>query len=214
MTEVKVGYLMPVMVVKALPDYESYLTQIAGTEFLAFLPKKLAHRSYKVGEALLASVFRIEGAKVFLSQKSSHYVKRIMEFMLAEPIINGKLKVKKAACIPGSGYCKVAVQGLNGVNPVRETLPFLKDSGSYLSDTVTLVRYSDDMKEYIIGSLAPGPAERIVSFHYFERTKVAEILVEHTWAGKFLGRGGLNAATASKLTGVEINVRSPKGGPS
>lgn len=213
MTELKVGYLMPVMVIKALPTYDSYLTQIAGTEHLAILPKKLAHKSYKVGESLLASIYRIDGPRVILSQKSAQYVRKIVEFLLAELIVKGEIKIKKAAGIPGSGYFKVAIQGFKGVNPVRAALPYLKDIGCYISDTITLVRYSNDMREYIIGALAPGPPERIESFHYLERTKVAEILVEHGWTGKFLGKGGLNAATASKLTGVEIKVRSSRGGP-
>jgi hypothetical protein len=61
---VKVGHLVPVTIVKALPNYDSYLTLIAGTELLALLPKKYANRIFRVGDTTLAAIFQMVANRV------------------------------------------------------------------------------------------------------------------------------------------------------
>lgn len=200
------GYLVPVVIVKALPDRDSYLTMIVGTELLALLPRKYANRTYMVGDNTLASVFAIEGVKITLSQKSPQYIRRLSEMVFAPLIRNHEIVVKRAACMSSQNFMKVAVEGLNGDDPVKKCLPYIKGFRPYTNDTITLVRYSRDIGEYIVNALAPAPAGAVRKVIYLQSSREAEVLVDPQYLGLFLGKGGANVAMAAKLTDTVIRV--------
>ena len=157
----KVGYLVPGVVVKSMPEHDSHLILISGTELLAFLPKKYANRPYKVGQNLLACVFMLENSRIILSQHCHHYYKRIAERVFSVLIEEEKIRIRRAASVSGAGFAKMAVEGLDGIDPVKECLPYLPAIKAYTDDTITLVSYSRDIKEYIKNALAPAPKDRI-----------------------------------------------------
>jgi transcription antitermination factor NusA-like protein len=204
---VKVGHLVPVTIVKALPNYESYLTLIAGTELLALLPKKYANRTFRVGDTTLAAIFQMEGNRITLSQKSPQYIRKLMELIFAPLLREGKIQVKRASMVSGSRFAKVAIEGLNGLDPVKQCLPYLKAAKQYTEDTITLVRYSSDIKEYVVNALSPAPSGMVRKVIHFKSSKEADVYVDPTYVGLFLGKGGANAASAAKLTGVAINIK-------
>ena len=51
-------------------------------------------------------------------------------------------------------FVKMAVEGLDGGDPVKECLPYLPAMEPYTDDTITLFRYSGDIKEYIKSALS------------------------------------------------------------
>lgn len=204
---VKVGHLVPVTIVKALPNYDSYLTLIAGTELLAILPKKYANRIFRVGDTTLTAILKMEGSRITLSQKSPQYIRRLMELVFSPLLKEGKIQVKRAAMVSGSRFAKVAIESLNGLDPVKQCLPYLKAAKQYTDDTVTLVRYSGDIKEYIVNALSPAPSEMVRKVIYFRSSREADVYVDPAYVGLFLGKGGANVASAAKLTGVAINIK-------
>jgi transcription antitermination factor NusA-like protein len=204
---VKVGHLVPVTIVKALPNYDSYLTLIAGTELLALLPKKYSNRIFKIGDTTLAAIFQMEGNRITLSQKSPQYIRKLMELIFAPLLREGKIQVKRAAMVSGCKFAKVAIETLNGSDPVKQCLPYLKAAKQYTDDTITLVRYSGDIKEYIVNALSPAPPEMVRKVIHFRSSKEADVYVDSAYVGLFLGKGGANVASAAKLTGVAINIK-------
>jgi len=204
---VKVGYLVPVTIVKALPNYDSYLTLIAGTELLALLPKKYSNRIFKIGDATLAAIFQMEGNRITLSQKSPQYIRKLMELIFAPLLREGKIQVKRSAMVSGCKFAKVAIETLNGSDPVKQCLPYLKAAKQYTDDTITLVKYSGDIKEYIVNALLPAPPEMVRKVIHFRSSKEADVYVDSAYVGLFLGKGGANVASAAKLTGVAINIK-------
>jgi N utilization substance protein A len=204
---VKVGHLVPVTIVKALPNYDSYLTLIAGTELLAILPKKYANRIFRIGDNTLASIFQIQGSRITLSQKSPQYFRKLMELLLSPLLKEGKIQVKRAAMVSGSKFAKVAIESLNDTDPVKQCLPYLKSVKQYTDDTITLIRYSKDIKEYIVNALSPAPPEMVRKVIHFKSSREADVYVDPGYVGLFLGKGGANVASASKLTGVSINIK-------
>jgi len=90
---VKVGHLVPVTIIKALPDYDSYLTMITGTELMGLLPRKYANRVFKVGDNTLAAIFQMEGIRITLSQRSPQYIRKLMELVFAPLLQEGKIQV-------------------------------------------------------------------------------------------------------------------------
>ena len=203
----KVGYLVPGVVVKSMPDHDSHLILISGTELLAFLPKKYANRSYKVGQNLVACVFMLEKGRIILSQRSHHYYIRIAERIFSTPIDEEKIRIKRAVSVTGAGFAKMAMEGQNGTDPVKECLPYLPAMKAYTDDTITLVRYSRDMKEYVRNALAPAPSDKIRKVIFSHTLREAIVGVDPTYYGLFVGKGGANVATAAKLLDITILIR-------
>ena len=206
----KVGYLVPFMVLKGLPDYDSYLTTLINKGILAQLPKKYALRQYKIGETGWASIFGIKGSRIILSQKSPQYVRKILEYLLSPLIQEEKIKFKRVAKVAGSHFYKVAVESSNGVSGkeiVQMCLPYFKGKiKDYVDEKIILVKYSKDIKQYVINSLIPAPLEQIEKVIHIKDMNETNVYVDEKYAGLFLGAKGKNAATASKLTGIRIII--------
>ena len=190
-----------------MPYHDSHLILISGTELLAFLPKKYANKPYKAGESLLACVFMLENNRIILSQHCHQYYKRIAERAFSVLIDEEKIRIRRAATMAGAGFVKIAVEGLNGVDPVSECLPYLPVMKPYTDDTITLVRYSRDIKEYIKSALSPAPQDRIRKVIYSSTLREAIIGVDPTYYGLFVGKGGANVATAAKLLDITILIK-------
>ena len=203
----KVGYLVPGVVVKSMPDYDSHLILISGTELLAFLPKKYTNKPYKVGQNLVAAIFLLDNSRIILSQRCHHYYIRLAERIFSSLIEEGKMRVKRAASVTGARFAKIAVESLNGADPVQACLPYLPDMKAYTDDTVTLVRYCPDMKEYIQNSLVPAPPGKIRKVIYSSALKEAIVGVDPAYYGLFVGKGGANVATAAKLLDITILIK-------
>jgi len=194
------------MVVKALPDRDSFLTLIAGTELMALLPKRYANKAYRVGESTIASIFAIEGERITLSQRSSQYFRKLVELLLSPLLQEGRIEVKRAATVLNARFAKVSLRSLDGGDPLSVSIPYLKDLRRYTDDTITLVKFSPDLREYVVNSLSPAPRERVKKVIHFQTLREVLVRVEPPYLGLFLGKGGMNAAVSSKLVGVSIRI--------
>jgi len=203
----KVGYLVHGVVVKSMPHHEAHLILIAGTELLAFLPKKYAARPYKVGENLLAVVFMLENNRIILSQRSHHYYLRIAERVFGPLIEEDRITIKRAASVAGSGFVKIALEGGNGIDPVTACLPYLPAMKPYTDETITLIRYARDIHKYIRNSLHPAPLDKIRKVIYSSTLEEAIVGVDPDSYGLFVGKDGANVATAAKLLGITILIK-------
>ncbi len=204
--ELKIGDLVPCVVLKALPDYDAMLVMIVGTDKLAKLPKKYSGKKYRVGMSLVAAINSIENGWIIVTQKSHQFYRKVVELAFSELIDNGKLKVKRVATVANSGFAKVSVERLNGIDPLQACVPLLKNIQDYTDDTITLVEYKQDIKEYIASALRPAPAEKIKKVIYLHGMKEAEVMVEEKYIGKFMGKGGVNVATAAKLIHKDMKI--------
>jgi transcription antitermination factor NusA-like protein len=203
----KVGYLVPGVVVKSMAGYETHLILISGTEFFAFLPKKYAMRPYKVGENLVAAVFLLERNRIVLSQRSPGYYRRVAERAFSPLLEEGKISVKRAVSVMDAGFIKMAVEGLQGHDPVHLCLPYLPAMKPYIHDTVTLVSFAEDAKEYIKNALAPAPSDKIRKVIYSSNLKEAIVTVDPAYYGLFVGKKGANVATAAKLLDLTLRIK-------
>jgi transcription antitermination factor NusA-like protein len=194
------------MVVKAIPDYDSYLTMIPKTGFMPLLPKKYATRKYRIGDSLIASVHAINDGRIIITQRSAQFYRKLTEFFLTPLIREGRIKVRRAATLRNAPFVKVSVEGLNNEDPVRISLPYLRDLKQYIDQTVTLVEYSPDLREYVINSLAPAPRNGVRKVILFKELREALVRVDPGYLGLFLGKGGLNVALASKLLKIKIKI--------
>jgi len=208
MTTIKIGRLIRCSIVKDLPGRDVYLVLVTGTDLLAYLPKRYANREYRQGEEAVAAVFMMGNGKIFLSQRSPQYFRRITEEVLSPIIRDGMVRVRKAASVINGSFAKVSVEGLRDTDPLSASLPYLDKVKSYTSDTITIVRYSTNIKEYIVNSLVPAPADKVVQVLYSQSLREAVVRVDPRYCGFFVGKGGTNVATAAKLLNVRIMIKS------
>ncbi len=201
----KVGYLVPGTIVKRLPHYDSFAVLLTSTEVVARLPERYANRKSLLGQSIVAAVFKFDEDRMVLSQRSPQFYRRILELALA-PLIN-EVKVKRAASVENGGFVKISIQSLNGIDPVKESIPYLKDARMYTDSTITLVQHSDDIRQYIANALAPAPASKITKVIYSSNLREATVRVDPQYYGLFVGKGGVNVATAAKLLDIRILIK-------
>ncbi len=208
MSAIKVGRLVSCCIVKDLPGKDMYLVLIEGTDLLGYLPRRSAFKNFVERDVCKAVVFMIGNGNIFLSQKSPQFFRRVTEEVLAPAIRDGKIRVRRAAAIVNSAFAKVSVEGLANCDPLSVSLQYLDGIRNYTNDTVTIVRYSSDIKEYIVNALVPAPVEKVVEVRYSHRLRQATVLVDPRYCGFFVGRGGSNVATAAKLLDLKILIKS------
>ena len=77
--------------------------------------------------------------------------------------------------------------------------------GELQGEKIDIVRYSEDIQEYIKGALSPA---EIATIKIDTEHKKAEVIVEDDQLSLAIGRHGQNVKLASKLVGFEIDIRS------
>ena len=208
MTVIRIGRLVSCSIIRELPGKEIYLAHIEGSDYPGYLPKRSAYKKYAEKEQFTAAVFMIEEGKVFLSQRSPQFFRHVTEAALTPAIREGKIRVRRAASIANSAFAKVSVEGLQGVDPLMVSLQYLEKVKNYTGDTITIVRYSQDIKEYIVNSLVPAPVEKVVQVLYSQSLREAIVRVDPQYCGFFVGKKGSNVATAAKLLNLKIVIKS------
>jgi len=82
----------------------------------------------------------VRDGRIYLSQRSPQFFRRVTEAALAPAIRDGKIRVRRAASIANSAFAKVSVEGLGGLDPLGIALQYLEGVKRYTGDTVTIVR--------------------------------------------------------------------------
>jgi N utilization substance protein A len=181
----------------------------------ALLPRSelLPRERYKQGERVKAFVVDVErtpkGSHILLSRKDVGMIKKLFELEIPE-IGDGIVEIKSIAREPGD-RTKIAVLSKDGkVDSVGACVGMrgqrVKNIVSELQgEKIDIVRYSDDIQEYIKGALSPAEVSQI---KIDTEQKKAEVIVEDDQLSLAIGRHGQNVKLASRLVGFEINVRS------
>ncbi|MFH1771210.1 MAG: transcription termination factor NusA [Candidatus Omnitrophota bacterium] len=167
---------------------------------------------FRLGERVKASVFEVKrerGVQIVLSRKHESLVKKLFELETPE-IYEGIVEIKAIARETGERTkiavfskddkvdCVGACVGIRG-SRVKNIIEELR------GEKIDIVRWSEDIKEYIKAALSPA----VISQIELEReNKRAKVLVADDQLSLAIGRRGQNVRLASKLVGWEIDVRS------
>lgn len=208
MPVIKIGRLVSCCIIREVPGKDMYLALIEGTGLVGHLPKSSTYKNYKEREECTAAVYAVRDGKIFLSQRSPQFFRRVTEAVLAPAIRDGEIRVRRAASIANSAFAKVSIEGLRGYDPLGIALQYLDGVKKFTGDTITIVRYSPDIKEYIVNALVPAPVDKVVQVLYSQSLREAIVRVDPHYCGFFVGKGGANVATAAKLLDLKILVKS------
>jgi transcription termination/antitermination protein NusA len=181
----------------------------------AVLPKsqQCPNERYRQGERIRAYILEVtkgqKGPQIILSRANPGMIKKLFELEVPE-ISEGIVEVRAIAREPGErtkiavyskeekidsvGAC-VGVRGQRVKGIVNELH----------NERIDIIRYSDDIKEYVKTALSPA---EVSSINVDREGHRLGVIVEDDQLSLAIGKHGQNVRLASKLVGWEIDVRS------
>jgi len=172
-------------------------------------PKEEFKQNQRIRAYILEVEKEVKGPQIILSRAHPNFIKKLFELEVPE-IYEGIVEIKSIAREPGE-RTKIAVRsknekvdsvgacvGMRG-NRVRNIVNELQ------GEKIDIVRFSEDIKEYIKAALSPAEVSEIRLDK--ERMK-AEVIVEDDQLSLGIGKHGQNVRLASRLIGWELDIRS------
>jgi len=183
----------------------------------AIIPKSFLSPldKFRMGErvrALVVEVKKEKGPQIILSRKSEGLVKKLFELEVPE-VYEGIVEIKAIARESGERTkiavyskdekvdCVGACVGIRG-SRVKNIIEELR------GEKIDIVRWQEDIKEFIKAALSPAVVSRI---ELDRDNKRAKVLVTSEQLSLAIGKKGQNVRLASKLVDWEIDVRTKEG---
>lgn len=182
----------------------------------ALLPdeERIPSERYIPGRRLRAYLYRVEKTqgdpRIYISRAHPEFVTKLLELEVPE-IEQGLLEVVKVARIPGV-RSKVLVRGLDPrIDPVGTCIGaggsrIRAVSRELSGEKIDVIRWHEDIREVIRGSLAPAT---VLGIELSEADRKAIVTVPDDEVSLAIGRDGQNAELAAKVTGYDIQIRTP-----
>ena len=167
---------------------------------------------FRMGErvkTLIVEIKREKGPQIILSRTHEGLVKKLFELEVPE-IYEGIVEIKSIAREPGERTkiavfskdekvdCVGACVGIRG-SRVKNVIEELR------GEKIDIIRWHEDIKEFIKASLAPAVVSRI---ELDRDNKRAKVLVASDQLSLAIGKKGQNVRLASNLVGWEIDIRT------
>ncbi len=181
----------------------------------AVLPRseQAPHERYFVGQhrkVLVLEVRRsIHGPQIIVSRAHRGIVKRLFELEVPE-IYHGQVEVMGIAREPGA-RTKIAVRarqpGLDAVGACvgQRGLRVQAISNELGGERIEVIQHDEDPPKYVANALSPAPVVRV---DVVPEEKTAYVVVPDRYLSLAIGKEGINAKLAAKLTGWRIDIRS------
>ncbi len=194
-------------------SHRDLIVELGKTEAILPAKERIPTEEYNVGDRIRAYVFRVQaganGPAVVLSRACPEFVKTLFRLEVSE-IADGIVEVMGVARDPGF-RSKIAVKtldekvdpvgacvGLRGVR-VRNIVRELN------GEKIDIVRWSDDIKQYVTQALSPARLEGVVVDPNDMRT--VHVTVAPDQLSLAIGKRGQNVRLTSKLTGWRVDIQ-------
>jgi N utilization substance protein A len=175
--------------------------------------EQIPREEFRQGQRVRAFVLDVKkdnkGPQIILSRQHPNFVKKLFELEVPE-IYDGTVEIKSISRQPGErtkigvwskeekvdsvGAC-VGMRGNRVKNIVNELV----------GEKIDIVRYSEDIREYIKAALLPAEVSEI---RLDKESKRAEVIVQDDQLSLAIGKHGQNVRLASRLVGWELDVRT------
>jgi len=194
-------------------DKGNIIVDLGKTE--GFLPRseQSGKEEFHQGERTRAYVLEVKkeskGPQIILSRSHPNFVKKLFELEVPE-IYESIVEIKSISREAGE-RTKIAV--LSKDEKVDSVGACVGMRGSRVKsivqelhgEKIDIVRYSDDMREYVTAALSPA---KISEIRLDKAKQRAEVIVDDDQLSLAIGRHGQNVRLASKLIGWELNIHS------
>jgi len=168
---------------------------------------------FRQGDRIRAYVLDVrkdsKGPQIVLTRTHPNFVKKLFELEVPE-IYDGIVEIKSISRRPGE-RTKIAVDSKDEkVDSVGACVGMrgsrVKNIVSELQgERIDIVRFSEDMREYIKNALSPA---KITEIRLDKQNQRAEVIVEDDQLSLAIGKHGQNVGLASQLIGWELDIRT------
>ena len=147
--------------------------------------------------------------RVLISRTHPGLVKRLFELNVPE-LRDGLVEIKSISREAGSRTKMAVAATQEEIDPIGACVgPRGERVNAVVSELkgekIDIVRYSDDMEEYIAAALAPAS---VLAVEVAEDEKSCRVIVPDDQLSLAIGKEGQNARLAVRLTGVKIDIKS------
>lgn len=181
----------------------------------AILPRReqSPSESFRQGERISAYILDVKkqtkGPLIVLSRSHPNFVRKLFELEVPE-IYEGIVEVRAISRQAGERTkiavwskdekvdCLGACVGMRG-NRVKNVVNELR------GEKIDIVRFKEDIKEYIIEALSPA---KIAEIKLDKQNHKAEVIVPDDQLSLGIGKHGQNVRLASRLVGWELDIRT------
>lgn len=213
--QAKVGEIVSGVVYRF--DKGNIIVDLLGkTEGIIFKQEQSPKEIFKQGQRIRTYVLEArkdsKSTQIILSRTHPNFVKKMFELEVPE-IFEGIVEIKSIARQAGE-RTKIAVWskndkvdsvgacvGMRG-NRVRNIVNEL------FGEKIDIIRYNEDIKEYIKAALSPAKIKEIKLDKEKQR---AEVIVDDDQLSLTIGKHGQNVRLASRLVEWELDVRTKSG---
>ena len=197
--------------VSAVSHRDTYVT-VGKTEMILPGKEKIPTEDYQIGDPIRAIIKRVDpdakGPSVMLSRADNKFVEALFRLEVSE-IADGVVEIMSVSRDPGY-RAKIAVRtNQENVDPVGACVG---QRGSRVRTIVTelngekidIVRYNDDVAQYITQALALAKLESVVVDELYHTVHIVAAADQYSLA---IGKRGQNVRLTSKLTGWHVEIR-------
>lgn len=197
--------------VSAVSHRDTYVT-VGKTEMILPGKEKIPTEDYQIGDPIRAIIKRVDpdakGPSVMLSRADNKFVEALFRLEVSE-IADGVVEIMSVSRDPGY-RAKIAVRtNQENVDPVGACVG---QRGSRVRTIVTelngekidIVRYNDDVAQFITQALAPAKLESVVVDELYHTVHIVAAADQYSLA---IGKRGQNVRLTSKLTGWHVEIR-------
>lgn len=195
-------------------ENDTVYVEVVGSQMegVMMIADQIRTEKYQINQSIKVFLKKIRttsrGAQLIVSRSSAGFVKRLFELEVPE-IKAGLVQVK--SIVREAGYrTKIAVASEEP--NIDATGACIGNKGvrvnaivSELSnEKIDIIEWCEDSFEYIARSLSPA---QVLMVRCEEDTKTATVIVPDEKLSLAIGKSGLNAKLAAKLTGWKIDVK-------
>ncbi len=196
-------------------DANNVYVELSGTETEGVLGEKdiIPGEKLEIGDRIKVHIKRVRdngfGAEVQVSRTTPAFVRKLFEIEVPE-LTNGEVEIKSIAREAGN-RTKLSVYSADpNIDPVGACVGAHGARINAVIDElhgekIDVVRYSDDVFEYIANALSPAD---VVSVELNNETKSSRVIVPDNKLSLAIGKEGCNVRLAARLTGWKIDVKS------
>jgi len=195
-------------------DKGNIIVDLLGkTEGILLKREQSPKEEFRQGQRICTYVVEVKkdtcGPQIILSRTHTNLLKKLFELEIPE-IYEGIVEIRSISREPGA-RSKIAVWsknekvdsvgacvGMRG-NRIRNIVNELQ------GEKIDIVRYSDDIREYIKAALSPAKVSEI---KLDKDNLKAEVIVDDDQLSLTIGKHGQNVRLASRLTGWELDIRT------
>ncbi|MCK9478324.1 MAG: transcription termination factor NusA [Firmicutes bacterium] len=192
-------------------EKRNIMIDIGKTEVMLAPQEQVSSEVYQQGQRIKLYVVEVQkttkGPQILLSRTHPGLVRRLFELEVPE-IKNGTVEIKGISREAGS-RTKIAVASNDqNVDPIgacvgHKGIRVQKIVEELKGEKLDIIKYSDNIAEYISAALAPANA---LSVKLDEEAKICTVEVAGHQLSLAIGKEGQNVRLAAKLTGWKIDI--------